>query len=227
MQLAKIPAVHRTSSGKNESRRMRNAGSIPAIAYGKGEPAVHIALSPKDLVGVLAQPLGRNSPIELDVEGKGKITVLLTEYQYHPVSRALLHADFLKIALDATVDVEVPLELTGKSKGVVEGGELRQVFRRVPVRCLPKDIPVKLVHDITELGLDESLPVSALALPAGVAVRLPAEQTVAAVATMKKVVEEETAATAAAVAGAAPAAGAAAPAAGAAAAKPEGKADKK
>lgn len=228
MQLAKVAAKHRQAAGKNKSRRMRATGTIPAIAYGKGQPALAIAVEPKDLMGVLAQPLGRNSPIELDVEGKEKLTVLLTDYQYHPVSRELLHADFLKIALDAPVDVDVPLELTGKAKGVVEGGELRQVFRRVPVRCLPKDIPVKLVHDITELGLDHSLPVSALALPAGVSVRLPADQTVAAVATMKKVVEEEEAAAAAAAApGAAPAAGAAAPAAGAAPAKAEGKPEKK
>ena len=57
----------------------------------------------------------------------------------------------------------MPFELTGKAKGVVAGGEQRQVFRKLPVRCLPKDIPVKLVHDITELELDQSLPVSALA----------------------------------------------------------------
>lgn len=231
MQLAKVAATHRQAAGKNKSRRMRAAGTIPAIAYGKGQPALAIAVSPKELIGVLAQPLGRNSPIELDVEGQEKLTVLLTDYQYHPVSRELLHADFLKIALDAPVDVEIPLELTGKPKGVVDGGELRQVYRRVPVRCLPKDIPVKLVHDMTDIGLDESVQVSALAVPAGVTVRLPAEQTVAAVATMKKVVEEEaTAAAAAAVPGAAPAAGApgaAAPAAGAAPAKPEGKPEKK
>jgi len=227
MQLAKITATHRQAAGKNKSRRMRLAGTIPAIAYGKGEAALSIAVSPKEIVGVLAQPLGRNSPIELDVEGKQKLTVLLTDYQYHPVSRELLHADFLKIALDAPVHVDVPLELTGKAKGVVAGGELRQVYRRVPVRCLPKDIPVKLVHDITELELDHSLPVSALALPAGVSVLLPADQTVAAVAMMKKVVEEEAAAAAAATPGAAPAAGAAAPAAGAAPAKAEGKPEKK
>ena len=224
MQLAKVTASHRQISGKNVSRRMRAAGSIPAVAYGKGEPALNIAVSPKDLIGVLAQPLGRNSPIELDVDGKEKLTVLLADYQYHPVSRALLHADFLKIALDAAIDVEVPFELTGKAKGVVAGGEQRQVFRKLPVRCLPKDIPVKLVHDITELELDESLPVSALALPEGVSIRLPAEQTIAAVVTMKKIVEEETAATPAAGAGAA---AGATPAAGAAPAKAEGKSEKK
>ncbi|MFO0571533.1 MAG: 50S ribosomal protein L25 [Polyangiaceae bacterium] len=226
MDLVKVSATHRTSHGKNQSRRLRDSGQIPAVAYGKGEPALHVAVSPKDLVGVLARPLGRNSPIELDLDGKQSLTVLLTDYQYHPVTRSLLHADFLKIALDALVDVEVPLELTGKPKGVVAGGEQRQVFRRLPVRCLPKDIPVKLVHDITELDIEESLPVSALALPAGVTVLLPQDQTIAAVVTMKKVVEEEVAA--AAAPGAVPAAAGAAPAAaGAAPAKAEGKPEKK
>ena len=214
MELVKVPASRRDSAGKGSSRRLRSDGRIPAIAYGKGEPAVQLAVSPKDLVGVLARERGRNSVIELQVEGADKLTVLLSDYQYHPVSRQLLHADFLKIALDEPVDVEVPFELTGKPQGVVMGGILRQVYRKLPVRCLPEQIPVKITHDVTSLELDDVVPVSALGLPEGVSVRLPAEQTVAAVVTEKKRgFEEEAAPGAAAAAGAAaaPAAGAAAP----------------
>jgi len=204
MELVKVAATRRDTSGKNVARRLRASGQIPAIAYGRGEAAVQIAVSPQALVDVLARPLGRNSVIELDVGGAEKFPVLLCDFQYHPVSRSLLHADFLKIDLEQPIDVDVPFVLTGKAKGVVEGGVLRQVFRKLPVRCLPKDIPVDIKYDVTELVLDDHVPVRDLALPEGVTVSLPAEQTVAAVVTEKKVVEEEpTAAEAAAAAAAA------------------------
>jgi large subunit ribosomal protein L25 len=127
----------------------------------------------------------------------------------------------VQIHLDQPVNVEVPLELTGKAAGVVAGGTLRQVFRKLPIRCLPGQIPVKIVHDVTSLALDGHVGTKDLALPEGVSVRLPPEQTVASVVTEIIRQEEETA-PAAGAAAAAPAAGAAAPAAGAAAAPAKG-----
>ncbi len=193
MQTVKIEAISRKAQGKGEARRLRRENKIPAVAYGGGKAAVAIAVSPKALLGVLASDHGRNSVIELAVEGGEAMTVLLSEYQYHPLSRALLHADFYQIALDEIVEVEVPLELTGKPQGVILGGTLRQVFRRLPISCLPKDIPVKIVHDMTAVELEQAVSVSELALPEGVVVRLPAEQTVAAVVsdTRRPEAEEE------------------------------------
>lgn len=210
MDLRKISANARDGRGKGEAARLRRSGRIPAVAYGKKLAAQALAVPPEELKNVLKSEKGRNTVIELDVDGKSKLTVLLRDYQHHPVSRALLHADFVQIALDEPVDVQIPLEVIGKPVGVVKGGVLRQVFRRVPVRCLPQQIPVKVVHDVTELDLDGHVPAKALALPAGVSVRLPPEQTVIAIVTEKAAPEEETT-------GAAPAAvaGAAAPAAAA------------
>jgi large subunit ribosomal protein L25 len=108
----------------------------------------------------------------------------------------------VQIALDQPVDVEIPLETTGKPVGVVKGGILRQVFRKIPVRCLPELIPVKIVHDVTALEVDGHVAAKDLGLPEGVSVRLPLEQTVISVVTEKQAPEEETAPTAAAAAGA-------------------------
>ena len=219
MDTIKVTASRRSESGKGAASRLRSTGKIPAVAYGKQLPAQALAVSPDALKAVFSSAYGNNNVIELDVEGKDKLTVLLRDYQYHPVSRQLLHADFVQIHLDQPVDVEVPLELTGKAAGVIKGGILRQVFRRLPIRALPGNIPVKIVHDVTGLDLDGHVAPKDLNLPEGVSVRLPAEQTVAAIV-HEIVREEETAAPgAAAAAGAAPAAGA--PAAGAA---PAGKA---
>jgi large subunit ribosomal protein L25 len=210
MELRKISAAQRAVASKGHIRRMRGAGRIPAVAYGLDKPSVTLSVSPKDLVEVIRSEYGRNTVIELQIDDGEKQTVLLADYQYHPITRDLLHADFYRIGMDRPVDVDVPFELTGKPKGVVMGGVLRQIYRKLPVRCLPDKIPVKIVRDVSELDLDEHYQVKDLELPEGVSVRLPAERTVVAVA-MEKVQPEET------EAAAAPAAGAAAPAEGAAA----------
>ena len=178
MELVKVPAIRRTESGKGPARRLRREGRIPATAYSKEMPVESLAVAPKDLLGVLKSEHGRNSVIELLVEGEGKRTVLLSDYQYHPVSRELLHADFLQIHLDRPVEVDVPFELYGKPKGVVMGGTLRQVYRKLPIRCLPEQIPVKIDHDVTELDLDDHVAVRDLKLPEGVTVRLDEARTV-------------------------------------------------
>src|SRR5215831_12734114 len=106
MDLRKISVTARDGRGKGEATRLRRGGRIPAVAYGKKLGAQSLALSPDDLKGVLTSERGRNTVIELDVEGKNKLTVLLREYQHHPVTRAILHADFVQISLDEPVDVQ-------------------------------------------------------------------------------------------------------------------------
>ncbi len=221
MQTIKLSAQSRPDSGKGAIRRLRASGRIPAIAYGPKLAATPLAVSPKDIVAILGTEYGRNTVIELDIEGQKKTTVLLADFQYHPVTRSLLHADFFEIQEDEPIDLEIPFETTGKAKGVVAGGVLRHVYRKLPVRCLPAAVPAKIVHDVTELELDQAVATRDLNLPPGVAVRLPPEQTVLAVVMEKKQPDEaEVAAAAAAGAPGAAAAGgaAAAPAAGGAAA---------
>src|SRR5262245_49185468 len=121
MELMKVKATSRGENGKGAAQRLRNQGQIPAVAYGKALPARSLSISPVELTTVLSSERGVNTVVEIDVEGKDKITALVRDYQYHPVTRKLLHADFQQISLDAPVDVEVPLELTGKAVGVVAG----------------------------------------------------------------------------------------------------------
>jgi large subunit ribosomal protein L25 len=235
MDLMKVAATLRTEAGKSAARRLRSTEQIPAVAYGEKTPAQSLAVSPKRLLDVLAAEHGRNTVIEIDVDNGENFTALLRDYQYHPVTRRLLHADFLKISLNLPVDVEVPFETFGKCKGVVAGGSLHVVYRRLPVRCLPEKIPVKISYDVTELELDGHVGAKDLPLPDGVSLRLAPNQTVLAVVSEKSQGEEEAPATAAGAAAAAPAAAAAAaPAADAkaaakapAAGKSGGKSDKK
>jgi len=215
MELTKVAVTRRSESGKGVASRLRTTGQIPATAYWKGEKAESLAVAPKSIVDVLGSAHGRNSVLELAVAEGESFTALLTDFQYHPVSRQLLHADFLKIALDAPVDVDVPFETVGKAIGLVKGGTLHVVFRKLPVRCLPKDIPVKISFDVTELDLDAHIRVADLPLPEGVSIRLAATQTLVAVVTEATGTDDAPVADGAA----APAAAAAAPAADKGAAK--------
>lgn len=191
MQIIKINAKQREGGGKGAATRLRRTGLIPAVAYGKQLPTKALSVSPTELSRVLSGEHGRNTVIELDIEGQDNLTVLLCEYQHHPLSRAFLHADFLQIQLDQDVDVDVPLELVGKAPGVVLGGTLRQVYRKLPVRCVPEKIPVKITQDVSGLGLDGHVATKDLTLPEGVSVRLPPEQTLIAIVKEKQAPEEE------------------------------------
>src|SRR6185503_2304248 len=237
MDIIKLDANLRSQSGKTSARRLRRDGCIPAIAYGKELPTVPLAVTPRGLTDILKSAHGQNTVVELTVENK-KITALLREYTVHPVTREPLHADFVEIKLDKPVDVEVPFVCKGKAAGVVLGGILRQVYRRLPIRCLPEQIPVVIEHDVTALNLGDHVKTADLTLPKGVTVRLPPDQTVAGVVAPEKEKPEDVEATGAAPGAApgasqAPGATPAATAAGATAAAPAagapaaGKDDKK
>jgi large subunit ribosomal protein L25 len=220
MDKIKLDAKARDQSGKAFARRLRREGQVPAVAYGKGFPAVSLSIPPKGLTDILASERGQNSVVELGIDSGQKITAMLRDYTVHPVTRQLLHADFVEIKLDQPVDVEVPFICKGKAAGVVLGGILRQVYRRLPVRSLPEKIPTLIEYDVTALNLGDHVKASDLALPAGVTVRLPPEQTVAGVVAPEKERPEdvEAAAPGAAAAAATTAGGSTAPAAGGSAA---------
>jgi large subunit ribosomal protein L25 len=204
-----LDAQSRAAAGKGEARRLRASGRVPAVAYGKGLAATLLSVSPKDILSILKSERGKNSVIHMDVAAGDKLLVMIRDYSYHPVLRALEHVDFIQVKLDQQVEVEVPLVPIGKPVGVTTGGIIRQVYRTIPVRCVPDKIPLKLEIDISHLKLNEHVSTQDLKLPVGVSVRLPPEQTIVAVVTPEKEREETPVEGAAAVAGAAATPGAA------------------
>jgi large subunit ribosomal protein L25 len=219
-----VTAKPRTETGKGAARRLRHTGQVPAVAYGKGLPATSLAVTPKDIVGIIKSERGQNTVLKMSVTGGNEMLVMIKEYTYHPVTRSLEHVDFVEVKLDEAVDVDVPLIANGKALGVTAGGLLRQVFRTIPVRCLPDRIPLKIETDVSHLELGYAIATKDLSLPEGVEVRLPAELTLIAVVAPEKDRSEDEAA---AAPGAAPAAAAAAPAAGGKAPAADAKKDDK
>lgn len=219
-----VTANPRTEHGKGAARRIRKGGQIPAVAYGKGLKATALSIAPKEILTVLKSERGQNTVLKMAIAGGASdMLVMIKEFTYHPVTRSLEHVDFVQVQLDKAVDVDVPLQVNGKAIGVTNGGVLRQVYRTLPVRCLPDRIPLKLECDVTHLELGEAIHTKEIKVPEGVEILLPEEQTLVAVVAPEKDRSEEEAAAAAAVPGAAAAPGAApatgaAPAAGAPAA---------
>ncbi len=197
----------REGSGKGFARRLRAQGQVPAIVYGKGvEKPSPVSVDPKALKVALATPHKYNTVITLKVAGQGDKQVLLKDYQQDPVTREVLHVDFLEVRENEQVKVKVPLVLTGKAVGTADGGILSQVRRDLEVWALPRAIPEKIEADVTHLKIAEVLHVNDIKLPEGISVKTHVNYTLAVVSIPER---EEVVAVAAA-----PVAGAAAPAAG-------------
>ncbi len=221
MQFVKLNATTRKATGKGASRRLRATGRTPGIVYGKDTPVTNISLIPEELQKALSGPLHINTPLDVTIgnaeTGKTEdILVIVKDHQYDPVTRRLVHVDFLRITDDQQVSVDIPVERHGRAAGEVQGGVVRLIHRVLPILCKAKDIPEAIHVDVTALENGMSLHVSELTLPEGIVVDLPANEVVV---TVSLVAEEEKAATpeaTATAAAAAPAAGATpAPAAGA------------
>jgi large subunit ribosomal protein L25 len=155
---ATLKAEKRDGRGKNEARRLRAGGRIPAVVYGaeKGK-AVEIAVDPKSLLRILHSESGVNTLIGLQLDG-GDTRVLVKEYQVDPIGHKLLHADFYQVAMDKALIVTVPVVLKGEAKGVKQqGGIVDFVHREIEIEVLPGDIPENITVDITELMLNQGL----------------------------------------------------------------------
>ena len=195
-----VSAKGRDDRGKNAARRLRRSGMIPAVIYGGKGDNLAVAVDPKSLQKVLRSEAGRNTILKLDIAGQGAANAILKSWQVDPIKETFLHADFFRIAMDVAIRVTVPIHTTGEARGVkVDAGILELVARAIQVECLPGDIPERIDVDVTDLGINESLRVSDLQVPAKVKVLEAPDQVVVHVVSVKEEV--------------APAAAAAAPAA--------------
>jgi large subunit ribosomal protein L25 len=153
-----LEATARDSFGKNEARRTRRSGMVPAVLYGTSDgpnqEATAIAVNPKALLRILHSESGANTLISLKLPGSGDTRVLVKEFQLDPVTRQVLHADFYRIAMDRVLQVTIPVVVKGEPKGVKQqAGVLEFIRREIEIECLPGDIPENVEIDVTELML--------------------------------------------------------------------------
>jgi large subunit ribosomal protein L25 len=231
MDFAKVSVEVRTESGKGSARRARAIGKIPGILYGHKEPPVNLTVDPHALVKSLDKERKRNTVFSLAVGSDKSITAMIRDFQIHPLSRQLIHVDFIRVSMDEEIKVTVPLLLIGIPAGVIDGGNLHQGLHALPIAAKPDAIPSKLEMDVSHLKIGDALHASDLKLAPGVRVLLDPKEALASVVMPRAEKVEEVAAAApvegAAAAPAEGAAGAAAPAAGGEKAAAGGKEDKK
>jgi large subunit ribosomal protein L25 len=151
-----------SSRGKNEARRLRVSGRIPAVVYGAKKDAVAVSVDPKQITRILHSETGHNSIFDLKI-GNEDAKVMIVDWQYEPIKSQLLHIDLKRIAMDVKMRVKVPIHLAGEAPGVKTGGGIMdQILREVEIECLPGDIPSHIDADISKLEFGQVLRVSDL-----------------------------------------------------------------
>ncbi len=156
---ASLVATKRETRGKNEARRMRVAGHIPAVVYGGSvKESVSVSVDPKETLRILHSDSGVNTLIDLELAGGDSGQVLVKDFQLDPVSSELLHVDFYRLAMDKAITVTVPVTLIGEAIGVKQqGGLLDFVNREIQIECMPSEIPENVKVDVQELSIGDGV----------------------------------------------------------------------
>lgn len=163
-----LPAETRDRAGKGASRALRREGRVPAVIYGGNEEPLAIHVEEKLLVKQLGTGHFFNSIVEVEVGGK-KLRTLPKDVAFHPVNDRPLHADFLRLAKDAKVHVNVPVQFANEaaSPGLKRGGVLNIVRHELELVCEADKIPDDIVIDVTGFDVGDSIHISHVKLPAG------------------------------------------------------------
>lgn len=193
-----IRAKTREGRGKNDARRARRSGMIPATLYG-GEGGTVAVLAPlKELAAILRSEAGRNTIFTLEVEGVEANEVMFHDRQIDPVRGRLIHADFTRLVKGQKIEVTVPLHLVGEPIGVrEEQGVLEQIIREIQIRCEPREIPDAIDVDVSNLGVHDVLHISDIPVDERIEILNPPETVIATIGIVKEepvavpVVEEE------------------------------------
>jgi len=152
-----VEATPRESRGKNAARRLRVAGTVPAVLYGgKGGPQA-IQVNTKQVSAILRSAMGHNSILTVK-SGSLEEAAIVKDWQVDPVKGTLLHVDLLRVAMDVLMRVKVPVHVFGEPQGVkLQGGVFEMVIREVEIECLPADIPTEFKMDITSMMMGMQL----------------------------------------------------------------------
>jgi large subunit ribosomal protein L25 len=184
-----IETKPRKGGNKNDARRLRREGMIPAVLYGAGLEPLTIAVDPKQMKRVLSSETGHNSIFDL-VAGGDSGKAMIVDWQSDPIKGALLHVDLKRIAMDQLLTVSVPVLLKGEAPGVkLQGGILEQMMREVEIECLPADIPSHIDGDVSKMNFGDTLRVSDLPRSEKIKFVTDENQAIAHVTAVKEVVE--------------------------------------
>ncbi|MEZ5405485.1 MAG: 50S ribosomal protein L25/general stress protein Ctc [Verrucomicrobiia bacterium] len=168
-----LKASSRQVAGRNQVKKIRTQGRVPAVFYGKKTQATNLEIDSRALNALIQHATGENLVVDLELEQTGgskvKKLALLQDVQHDPISGNILHVDLHEIAADEKIKAQVVVEATGEAVGVkTYGGILEHILRELQVECLPKDLPDRITVDVSQLNVGQTLHVSDIVVPDGV-----------------------------------------------------------
>jgi large subunit ribosomal protein L25 len=203
MKSVPLNSVPRSLARRAGAKRLREAGRIPAVIYGRQSQPQNLELNAKELEDLIKESISENLLVDLAVkdDARPKRLALVQEVQHHPLNGKVLHVDFHEVAEDEKVTIMVPVETVGEAEGVkTEGGVLEHVLFKIKVRALPKDLPEQINVDVTHLKIGDSIHLGEITVPAGVEILGDKKAAVISVAVPRTEEEEAAAAAEGAVA---------------------------
>lgn len=170
--ILELTAETRQRSGTSSVRRMRKEGLVPAVIYGRKTENANIKVNTKAVTTLLKDSASDNVLVNLQIDGAKTQLALIQKVQHDYLKGGILHIDFHAVDLNESIHAVVPLELIGEAEGVKAGGQLDMMLHKIEVHCLPKDLPEKIIIDVTHVGQGTGVHVRDLKLPEGVSVQM-------------------------------------------------------
>ena len=179
-----LTAQTRSDTGKGAGKKMRKAGKIPAVLYGKGQEGTPLTLESMDVSRLLSTHGATTSILELEITGGGtssKKNIFIKEIQKHPYREEVVHMDLFEVAMDQEISVMVPVEVLGEPEGVSMGGILEMKRREIEITSLPDQIPDSIKIDVSSLQIGDSVHVEDIQPPDGVKIDFETNYTILSV----------------------------------------------
>ena len=198
MKSVSLTAYPRSLARRQQVKKLRAAGRVPAIIYGRRIQSQNLEVQEKEMKDLVHRSVSENILVDLIVSGddRPKRLAMVQEIQHHPLSRKMLHVDFHEVAENERVVATVPVDSVGEALGVKAGGVLEHVLFKLKVRALPKDLPEVLTLDVSHLEIGKAIHIGDIQPPPGVEIL--GDKHISVLAVAAPVTEEEEAAAAAA-----------------------------
>jgi large subunit ribosomal protein L25 len=193
-----LKAQLRSELGSGNAYKLRNQSILPAVLYGKGIENKNLKVAALEVERILRTKSGRNTFINLQVEGDKEYPVLIKSYQANVITRDLTHIDFWRVDENQEVEVDIETKLYGKAPGLLQGGILEHINHSVKLTCKANSIPQELSVDISKLEINHNIHLLDIQLPEGAKIREGYNPTIVSMVEEKAQVEETPVAEAAA-----------------------------
>ena len=157
MEALNLNVKYRNNNGSSSSRRSRSEGILPGILYGSENEPIAVEMDLHKVEKIVNQHSSDSVLLDIDLDGIGKVSVLMKEIQFHPVTSEILHVDLQRVLANKPIQVDVSVELKGEPEGVKAGGLLDQVLRSITVQSLMYDLIESINVDVSNLEIGDSL----------------------------------------------------------------------